>query len=66
MAWNDEQNSIFHIAEQPITTICRWFMILGQMCWAERSIAVLMQLQVVLCGGKGLLETSSQVPREFN
>lgn len=66
MAWNDEQNSILHIAEQPITTACRWFMILGQVCWAERSIEVLNAVASCFVWGKGLLETSSQVPREFN
>lgn len=53
MAWNDEQNSNSHIAEQPITTSCHWFMILGQMRWAERSLAVLEAVaSCFVCGGR--------------
>lgn len=65
MAWNDEQNSNSHIAKQPITTSCHWFMILGQMRWAERSIAVLEAVASCFVWGKGLLETSSR-GQEFN
>lgn len=46
MVWNDEQNSIIHIAEQPIATSCRWFMISGQMCLVERINCS------AQCGGK--------------
>lgn len=63
MAWNHEQNIDSHIAEQPITTSCRWFMIVGQMLGGEINGIACCSGRVVLCGEEGFAGGLAPGPR---